>query len=53
MSEEFYRIKRLPPYVIAEVNAMRAAPRQAGEGILHAGMGSPAIPTPPHISAKL
>ena len=23
MSDEFYRIKRLPPYVIAEVNAMR------------------------------
>ena len=30
MSEEFYRIKRLPPYVIAEVNAMRAAARAAG-----------------------
>ncbi len=24
MSDEFYRMKRLPPYVIAEVNAMRA-----------------------------
>ncbi len=33
MSEEFYRIKRLPPYVIAEVNAMRAAARAAGEDI--------------------
>ena len=31
MSEEFYRIKRLPPYVIAEVNAMRAAARQLPE----------------------
>jgi len=31
MSEEFYRIKRLPPYVIAEVNAMRAAARARGE----------------------
>ena len=29
MSEEFYRIKRLPPYVIAEVNAMRAARARA------------------------
>ena len=28
--DEFYRIKRLPPYVIAEVNAMRAAARAAG-----------------------
>ena len=34
MSEEFYRIKRLPPYVIAEVNAMRAAARSAGEDII-------------------
>ena len=24
---DFYRIKRLPPYVIAEVNGMRAAAR--------------------------
>ena len=30
MSDEFYRIKRLPPYVIAEVNAMRHAARRAG-----------------------
>jgi alanine-synthesizing transaminase len=29
VAEEFYRIKRLPPYVIAEVNAMRAAARIA------------------------
>ena len=32
MSDEFYRIKRLPPYVIAEVNAMRAAARAARRG---------------------
>ena len=31
MSEEFYRIRRLPPYVFAEVNAMKAAARAAGE----------------------
>ena len=39
MSEEFYRIKRLPPYVIAEVNNMRAAARAAGEDIIDLGMG--------------
>ena len=41
MSEEFYRMKRLPPYVIAEVNAMRAAARAAGEDIIDLGMGNP------------
>ena len=30
MEDEFYRIKRLPPYVIAEVNDMRAAARASG-----------------------
>ncbi len=46
MSEEFYRMKRLPPYVIAEVNAMRAAARAAGEDIIDLGMGNPSDPTP-------
>lgn len=53
MSEEFYRIKRLPPYVIAEVNAMRAAARQAGEDIIDLGMGNPDLPPPPHVIEKL
>ncbi|MBK8630133.1 MAG: LL-diaminopimelate aminotransferase [Sphingomonadales bacterium] len=53
MSEEFYRIKRLPPYVIAEVNAMRAAARQAGEDIIDLGMGNPDLPPPPHVIDKL
>ena len=41
MSEEFYRMKRLPPYVIAEVNAMRAAARAEGQDIIDLGMGDP------------
>ncbi|MEY4271088.1 MAG: hypothetical protein RLZZ58_2304 [Pseudomonadota bacterium] len=53
MSEEFYRIKRLPPYVIAEVNAMRAAARQGGEDIIDLGMGNPDLPPPPHVIDKL
>jgi alanine-synthesizing transaminase len=53
MEDEFYRIKRLPPYVIAEVNDMRAAARQAGRDIIDLGMGNPDSPTPPHIVAKL
>lgn len=53
MSEEFYRIKRLPPYVIAEVNAMRAAARARGEDIIDLGMGNPDLPPPPHVIEKL
>jgi alanine-synthesizing transaminase len=53
MSDEFYRIKRLPPYVIAEVNAMRAAARAAGEDIIDLGMGNPDLPPPPHVIEKL
>jgi alanine-synthesizing transaminase len=53
MSEEFYRMKRLPPYVIAEVNAMRAQARAAGEDIIDLGMGNPDLPPPDHVIAKL
>ncbi len=53
MSEEFYRMKRLPPYVIAEVNAMRAAARAAGEDIIDLGMGNPDLPPPQHVIDKL
>jgi alanine-synthesizing transaminase len=53
MSDEFYRIKRLPPYVIAEVNAMRAAARAGGEDIIDLGMGNPDLPPPDHVIDKL
>ncbi len=53
MSEEFYRIKRLPPYVIAEVNAMRAQARARGDDIIDLGMGNPDLPPPPHVIEKL
>ncbi len=53
MSEDFYRIRRLPPYVFAEVNAMKAAARARGEDIVDLGMGNPDQPPPPHVIAKL
>jgi alanine-synthesizing transaminase len=53
MTEEFHRIRRLPPYVFAEVNAAKAKARAAGEDIIDLGMGNPDGPTPPHIVAKL
>ncbi len=50
---KFPRIKRLPPYVFAEVNAMKARARAAGEDIIDFGMGNPDSATPPHIVDKL
>jgi alanine-synthesizing transaminase len=53
MEDEFYRMKRLPPYVIAEVNAMRHAARQSGKDIIDLGMGNPDLPPPQHVIDKL
>ncbi len=53
MPEEFYRIKRLPPYVFSEVNALKAKARAAGRDVVDLGMGNPDGATPPHIVAKL
>ncbi|MCW8084556.1 LL-diaminopimelate aminotransferase [Sabulicella glaciei] len=53
MAEEFHRIRRLPPYVFAEVNSAKAKARAAAEDIVDLGMGNPDSPTPPHIVAKL
>ncbi|WP_246395995.1 LL-diaminopimelate aminotransferase [Gluconacetobacter tumulisoli] len=53
MTEEFHRIRRLPPYVFAEVNKAKAAARVRGEDIIDLGMGNPDTPTPPHIVQKL
>ncbi len=53
MPEEFHRIRRLPPYVFAEVNKAKAKYRAAGEDIIDLGMGNPDSATPPHIVAKL
>lgn len=53
MPSDFYRIRRLPPYVFAEVNALKAAARARGEDIIDFGMGNPDLPTPGHIVDKL
>lgn len=51
--DQFHRIRRLPPYVFAEVNAMKATARAAGRDIIDFGMGNPDQPTPAHIVEKL
>ena len=53
MQQEFHRIKRPPPYVFNEVNAMKAKARAAGEDIIDFGMGNPDSPTPAYIVEKL
>jgi alanine-synthesizing transaminase len=50
---QFHRIRRLPPYVFSEVNAMKAAARAAGRDIIDLGMGNPDSPTPRPIVDKL
>jgi alanine-synthesizing transaminase len=51
--DEFYRIKRLPPYVFAIVNDLKTKARARGEDIIDLGMGNPDLGTPKHIVAKL
>src|ERR671921_2175091 len=53
MAEGFYRLKRLPPYVFAQVQALKLEARHRGEDIIDFGMGNPDQPTPPHIVDKL
>src|SRR5207244_646309 len=51
--DDFYRIRRLPPYVFEKVNQAKAAARNAGADIIDLGMGNPDLPTPSHVIDKL
>ncbi|QJR18943.1 LL-diaminopimelate aminotransferase [Pelagibacterium halotolerans] len=53
MSEEFHRIRRLPPYVFEHINPIKAKARAEGVDIIDLGMGNPDLPTPTHIVEKL
>jgi len=53
MQTDFYRIRRLPPYIIEEVNRLKAQARARGEDIIDFSMGNPDMPTPQHIVDKL
>lgn len=50
---DFYRIKKLPPYVFQEVNALKAKLRGEGADIIDFGFGNPDLPTPRHVIDKL
>ena len=53
MNTDFYRVKRLPPYVFEGVNKMKASLRTEGRDIIDFGMGNPDLDTPDHIIEKL
>jgi alanine-synthesizing transaminase len=52
-SEEFYRIEKLPPYVFAVINDMRAKARAAQIDVIDLGMGNPDGSTPRVVVNKL
>jgi alanine-synthesizing transaminase len=47
------RIRRLPPYVFARVNALRDRKRQEGVDVIDLGMGSPHDPPPAEVIDKM
>src|SRR4029078_10279671 len=51
--EEFYRIRRLPPYGFEQVNRAKAVARNAGADIIDLGMGNPDLPAPAHVIEKM
>lgn len=47
------RLVKLPPYVLARVNALRDAKRQAGQDVIDLGMGNPSEPPQDVVIDKL
>ena len=50
---DFYRVRRLPPYVFEQVNRLKALARANGADIIDLGMGNPDLPAPRHVVEKL
>ena len=50
---KFEKLDRLPPYVLAIVNDLKARARRAGEDVVDLGFGNPNHATPPHVVEKL
>ena len=53
MKKEFYRISKLPSYVFAEVNRIKAEARSMGKDIIDFGMGNPDSQPPKSVIEKL
>lgn len=52
-TDSFYRIQKLPPYVFAVINDMRARLRADQQDVIDLGMGNPDGPTPRAVVQKL
>src|SRR5438093_5105228 len=51
--QDFFRIRRLPPYVFEQVNRAKATARNSGADMIDLGMGNPDLPAPLHVVEKL
>ena len=51
--QDFTNAKKLPPYIFAQINALKYEARSRGEDIIDFGMGNPDQPTPSPIVDKL
>jgi alanine-synthesizing transaminase len=51
--DDFYRISRLPPYVLGIIRDLTMEARRRGEDIIDLGMGNPDLTTPKYIVSKL
>jgi LL-diaminopimelate aminotransferase len=47
------RIKELPPYLFAKIDALKNEERRKGKDLIDLGIGDPDLPTPPHIVEAL
>lgn len=52
-TDQFYRISKLPPYVFAVINEMKAKARAAQMDVVDMGMGNPDGPTPKAVVHKM
>jgi alanine-synthesizing transaminase len=52
-TDDFYRIRKLPPYVFAVINEMKAKARAAQQDVIDLGMGNPDGETPRPVVNKL
>lgn len=51
--DDFYAIRRLPPYVFAQVKALVAEAETSGRDVIDLSMGSPDLPAPPIVIEAL
>jgi len=47
------RLRKLPPYLFAEIDKKKREARARGVDLIDMGIGDPDLPTPPHIIEAL